>query len=185
MKPIFFETAEAFRQWLMKHHATASELHVGFYRKGSGKSGMTYLEAVEEALCFGWIDGVVRRVDDTSYAHRFTPRKPKSIWSLTNVAHVDRLTKAGRMQDAGLKAFAARTDDRTGIYSFEQPARSLPRKYEKAFRANPAAWKFFMAQAPWYRRLMIHKIGGSKQEATRERWLEKVIKASAAGKRVE
>ncbi|MEO6005448.1 MAG: YdeI/OmpD-associated family protein [Opitutus sp.] len=185
MKPIFFETAAAFRRWLMQHHATEKELQVGFHRRGSGKPGMTYAEAVDEALCFGWIDGVVRKIDDTSYTHRFTPRKLTSIWSLTNVAHVDRLTKAGRMQEAGLKAFAVRTEKRTGVYSFEQPPKILPRKYAQVIRANPAAWKFFMAQAPWYRRLMIHKIVGAKQEATRQRWLERVISASVAGRRIE
>jgi uncharacterized protein YdeI (YjbR/CyaY-like superfamily) len=145
---------------------------------------LTYAEAVDEALCFGWIDGVIRKLDDVSYTHRFTPRKSKSIWSLTNVRHIDRLTKAGKMHPAGLKAFAARIEKATGVYAFEQPARALPGKYEKVFRANPAAWEFFQAQAPWYRRLIIHKIVSAKQEATRLRWLQRAITESAAGRRI-
>ena len=181
----FFSSAAEFRRWLEKHHADTTELQVGFYRKSSGRSGLTYAEAVDEALCFGWIDGVVRKLDDVSYTHRFTPRKPRSIWSLTNVRHVERLTKEGRMRPAGLKAFVARTAKATGVYSFEQPAQSLPAKYEKQFRANQGAWAFFSAQAPWYRRLLTHKIVTAKQEATRLRWLKRAIEESAAGRRIQ
>ena len=179
-----FASAAAFRHWLARHHATATELHVGFYKKSSDRGGLTYSEAVDEALCFGWIDGVVRKLGADTYTHRFTPRKPRSIWSNVNVGHVARLTAAGRMHAAGLAAFAARTASKTGIYSFETRAKKLPPACEKKFRANRKAWTFFTAQAPWYQRLAIHKIVSPKQEPTRERWLARVIAASAAGRRL-
>ena len=185
MKVTHFNTAAVFRRWLEQHHATATELQVGFYKKDSGKGGMTYQEAVDEALCFGWIDGIVRKIDAVSYTHRFTPRKPRSIWSNVNVAHVARLTAAGRMHPTGLKAFAARIEKKTGIYAFEQKQpQVLPPACLKQFKANKKAWAFFTAQAPWYQRLIIHKIAGAKQEATRERWLARAITASAVGKRL-
>lgn len=185
MTPIFFKTAAEFRRWLEKHHATATELFVAFYRKNSGKTGLTYAEAIDEALCYGWIDGVMRKIDDVSYSHRFTPRTPRSIWSRVNVGHAERLIKEGRMQPSGLKTFSARNEKRTGFYSFEQPAKVLPENFEKEFRANAAAWKFFTAQAPWYQRLMTHKMVSPKQESTRRRWLARVITESASGRRIE
>src|SRR4051812_2816825 len=180
----FFKSAAEFRAWLLQHHAQEKQLQVGFYRKGSGRGGLTYAEAVDEALCFGWIDGVVRKLDDVSYTHRFTPRTSTSIWSLVNVAHVKRLKEAGRMHAAGLKAFAARSEKRTGVYSFEQPAKTLSADDEKRFRAEAGAWQFFSAQPPGYRRLMIHKIVSAKREGTRQRWLERIISESAAGRRI-
>lgn len=161
-------------------------MHVGFYKKASGRGGLTYQEAVDEALCFGWIDGIIRRIDSESYQHRFTPRKPGSIWSLTNVGHVERLTKAGRMHAAGLAAFAARTRAKTGIYSFENKSGStkLPARYETPFRTNRSAWEFFQAQSPAYRRNAIHRVTRPKQEPTRERWLTRLIESSAAGRRL-
>lgn len=183
--PRFFPSAAAFRHWLEEHHATATELLVGFYKKGAAKSGLTYREAVEEALCFGWIDGVTRRLDEERYQQRYTPRRRGSIWSKVNVAHVERLTREGRMHAAGLAAFAARDPRKTGVYSFEQEAlATLPPAYARRFKANATAWKFFQAQARWYRRLILHKIARSKRAATRERWLERAIAASAAGKRL-
>jgi uncharacterized protein YdeI (YjbR/CyaY-like superfamily) len=183
---IHFPAQAKFRGWLLKNHDKASEIFVGFYRKDTGLGGMTYKEAVEEALCFGWIDGVMRKVDDVSYAQRFTPRKPVSNWSNINVAHVQRLTAEGRMHPAGLAAFNVRRADRTGIYSFERAeAAKLPPAFAKRFKANQKAWEFFNAQPPGYRRLMTHKIVSGKQEATRERWLAKVIAASARGRRIE
>ena len=182
---VHFATAAAFRRWLERNHATALELQVGFYKLASGRGGMTYKEAVDEALCFGWIDGIIKRVDAESFTHRFTPRKADSHWSHVNVANVTRLTAAGRMHAAGLAAFAARSPAKTGIASYEQPAKELPIAFEREFRSHAPAWSFFMAQAPWYRRLAIHKIVTPKQTATRERWLKKVIAASAAGRRFQ
>jgi len=186
MNVTHFATAADFRRWLQENHATATEFQVGFYKKSSGKGGMTYADAVDEALCFGWIDGVVRNFDADSYTHRFTPRQPGSIWSNVNVGHVARLTDAGRMHAAGLVAFAARTRAKTGIYSFENknpPA--LPVAYERIFRANKKAWVFFSAQPPGYRRLALHKVTSPKQPETRERWLARLIAASAAGRRLD
>jgi uncharacterized protein YdeI (YjbR/CyaY-like superfamily) len=182
---VHFDSAAAFRRWLEKNHATAAELQVGFHKKASGRGGLTYLEAVDEALCFGWIDGIVRKVDADTFTHRFTPRRKGSHWSNVNVRHVARLTAAGRMHPAGLAAFAARSADKTGVASYEQPAKKLPPAVEKKFRADAEAWAFFSAQAPWYRRLAIHKIVSPKQPATRERWLERIIAASAAGQRFQ
>jgi len=182
--PVPFASAADFRHWLEKNHATSPELLVGFYRKASGKGGLTYPDAVDELLCFGWIDGVKRRVDDERYTHRITPRRPGSTWSLVNVRHVERLTKAGRMHSAGEKVFAARRADKTGIYSFENRPQKLPAAYEELFRAQPKAWTFFMAQPPGYRRLVIFKMVSAKQEATRQRWLARVIAESAKGRRM-
>jgi uncharacterized protein YdeI (YjbR/CyaY-like superfamily) len=184
MKVVHFASAADFRRWLEKNHATATEFQVGFYKKASGRGGLSYKEAVDEALCFGWIDGIVRKIDADSFTHRFTPRRSGSIWSNVNVAHVARLTAAGKMHAAGHAAFAARSAARTGIYSFEKDAQKLPPAFEKKFRANAPAWTFFRAQAPWYQRLIVHKIVGAKQEATRLRWLERAIADSAAGRRV-
>ena len=184
MNVTHFPSAAAFRRWLEANHATTTELQVGFYKKASGKGGLTYAEAVDEALCFGWIDGIIRKLDEHSYTHRFTPRRPGSIWSLVNVGHVKRLTKAGKMHAAGLKAYAARQEKKVGIYSFERPAEALPPAYEKKFRANRKAWAFFSAQPPGYRRLLLHKVVSPKQAATRERWLARLIAESAAGRRI-
>lgn len=184
MNVTHFSSAAEFRSWLATHHATAAELQVGFYKKASGKGGLTYAEAIDEALCFGWIDGIVRKIDEHSYTHRFTPRRPGSIWSLVNVRHVARLTKAGRMHAAGLAAFAKRDKKKTGLYSFENRPKKLPPAFEKKFRANTKAWLFFNTQPPGYRRLAIFKVVSPKQEATRERWLARVIADSAAGRRV-
>lgn len=186
MKPTFFPNSAAFRRWLEKNHRHATELWVGFYKKGAAKTGITYTEAVEEALCFGWIDGIVKRIDADSYTHRFTPRKPQSIWSNRNVSHVARLTAAGHMHASGLAAFAARQTARTGIYAFEaKTPPTLPAAYQKAFRAVPSAWDFFSAQPPGYRRLALWRVISAKLETTRLRRLERLIAASAAGKRLE
>ena len=184
MKVVHFTSALQFRRWLEQNHATATELQVGFYRKGSGKDGMTYQESVDEALRFGWIDGIVRKLDAVRYTHRFTPRRPGSIWSNINVANVARLTAAGKMSAAGLAAFALRDPKRTGTASFENRARKLPPACLRQFKADKKAWAHFSAQAPWYRRLIIHKIVTAKQETTRARWLARAITASAAGQRL-
>jgi uncharacterized protein YdeI (YjbR/CyaY-like superfamily) len=184
MKAAHFASASDFRRWLEKNHATTAELQVGFYKKASGRGGLTYHEAVTEALCFGWIDGIVRRLDAARFTHRFTPRRPGSTWSNVNVAHVARLTAAGKMHAAGLAAFAARRAAKTGIYSFEQGAQKLPPSCERKFRAHTRAWSFFSDQAPWYQRLIIHKIVSARREATRLRWLDRAIAESAAGRRI-
>src|SRR5215216_5260336 len=166
MKPKFFSSPAQFRQWLEQNHDRETELLVGFHKKSSGKKSVTYNEALDEALCFGWIDGVRRNLNETSYTIRFTPRKAKSIWSLVNVKHVERLQKEGRMQSAGLAAFARRDPKRTGVYAFETEPHKLAPAYEKRFRQNKTAWKFFQEQPPYYKKLLIFRIMSAKKEET-------------------
>jgi uncharacterized protein YdeI (YjbR/CyaY-like superfamily) len=184
-KIVHFSSSEEFRKWLAKNHAAATELFVGFYKTTSGKKGATYAQALDEALCFGWIDGVRRSIDLDSYMIRFTPRKPKSIWSLVNVRHVGRLQKAGKMAEPGLKAFALREKQRTGIYSFEQKRPGLSAKFKKLFRANAAAWEFFVKQAPWYQRTAGYWVSSAKQQETRLRRFAKLVEVSANGQRLD
>jgi uncharacterized protein YdeI (YjbR/CyaY-like superfamily) len=172
-----------FRKWLEKNHAKETELLVGFYKKDSGKPSVTYPEALDEALCFGWIDGVRRSFGGDAYTIRFTPRKPKSIWSNVNVRHVERLKKEGRMAPPGLKAYELKDPKRTGIYSFENRPRELAPAYEKEFRANKKAWEFFEKQPAGYKRLMVYRVMEAKQEETRQRRLDQLIEASAKGVR--
>ncbi len=180
-----FRTPAAFRQWLKQHHDSADELPVLFFKKDSGRGGITYAEALHEALCYGWIDGVRKGVDADSYTIRFTPRKPRSIWSRVNVGHVERLIREGRMQPAGLKAFAAREQGRTGVYSFEnRPDRFSP-ELERPFKAANSAWAFFQAQPPGYRRIVTWWVISAKKPETRQKRLARLIEVSAAGRRVD
>lgn len=181
MKPTFFSSPEKFRAWLQRNHDRESELLVGFHKKSSGKKSVTYAEALDEALCFGWIDGVRKNLDETSYTIRFTPRKPKSIWSNINVNHVERLKKEGRMHAAGLEAYARRDPKRTGIYAFENEPRQLSPAYEKTFRQNEKAWKFFETMAPSLKKVSIHWIMSAKKEETQLRRLKHVIENSEKG----
>jgi len=184
-RPTFFATPAQFRAWLARHHATGKELLVGFYKTGSGKPSMTWPQSVDEALCFGWIDGVRRSLGDDVYTIRFTPRKTTSIWSAINVAKVAALTKKGKMREAGLRAFATRTAAKTGVYSFERnDAAKLTASQEKTLRANRKAATFFDAQPPWYQRTAIHWVISAKREETRARRLGQLIADSAAGKRI-
>ena len=185
MKPRFFATPSAFRTWLEKHHETAPELLVGFYKKGTGKPSITWPESVDEALCVGWIDGVRRSLGDEAYTIRFTPRRATSIWSAVNIARVAELTKLGRMRPAGLAAFERRTAKKSIVYSYEQKdATALDAKYEKSFRGNKVAWAFFSSQANWYRRNTIRWVMTAKAEETRLRRLAQLIAASAEERRL-
>lgn len=184
MKPTFFKTPADFRSWLEKHHARADELLVGFYKKESGKPSITWPESVDEALCFGWIDGVRRRIDDIRYSIRFTPRRRGSIWSNVNTRRVAELIKDKRMRPSGAKAFEARDPKKTGIYSFERETATLPAEFEKAFRANTKAWKFWEAQPPGYRRLAAYFVTSAKRDETRRRRLDVLIRDSARGSRL-
>src|SRR5437870_2815812 len=175
MKVTYFTSPSQFRRWLDRYHDKESELWVGFHKKHSGKPSITYNEALDEALCFGWIDGVRKSVNDTSYSIRFTPRRAKSIWSLVNIRHVERLKKLGRMKPSGLKAFAARDEKRSGIYSFENAPRKLDAAYEKKFKANKKAWAFFQSQPPGYQRIATFFVMSAKQEDTRVRRLDRLI----------
>jgi uncharacterized protein YdeI (YjbR/CyaY-like superfamily) len=184
MKPRFFRTAAAFRRWLAAHHATERELLVGFYKKASGKPGISYQEAVDEALCFGWIDGVKKRVDEERYTHRFTPRKAVSTWSLVNTRRVGDLMALGRMAAAGIAAFERRDPKKTGIYSFENRPTTFDLALARAFKADAAAWTFFRAQPPGYQRLMTFWVMSAKQPETRQRRLAVLVKHSVEGKRI-
>lgn len=178
--PYFFETPAKFRAWLRKNHAKASELWVGYRRKDSGRKSITWPESVDEALCHGWIDGIRKRIDAESYAIRFTPRKPTSIWSAVNLGRVQVLIAEGRMQPAGMKAFEARREDRTAIYAFERKtAPELTPEETKTFRANAKAWTFFQSQPPGYRRLSLHWIVSAKRPETRTKRLATLIADSA------
>jgi uncharacterized protein YdeI (YjbR/CyaY-like superfamily) len=185
MKPKFFATPARFRAWLEAHHAKQTELLVGFYKKGSGKPSITWPESVDEALCFGWIDGVRRSLGDDAYTIRFTPRRPKSIWSAVNVARVAELEQLGKMAPRGLRAFAARTPERTGVYSFERHAAAkLTPAQDRQLRANRKAAAFLDAQPPWYRRATTHWVISAKREETRARRLAHLIRDSAAGRTI-
>ncbi len=185
MEPKFFETPAAFRAWLDENHQTSKELIVGFYKRASGKKSITWPESVDEALCFGWIDGVRHSLGDVAYAIRFTARKSISNWSAINVARVAELTKLERMRPAGLRAFEARKPEKTGIYAFERKKTAkLTIAEQTRLRANRKAAAFFDAQPPWYRRTVIHWVISAKRAETRERRLSILIRDSAAGRTV-
>ena len=180
----FFETPADLRTWFRVHHRSADELWVGFYRKGSGRVSVTWPEAVDEALCFGWIDGIRKRLDGESYTNRFTPRRKRSTWSAVNIARVGVLTKEKRMRPAGLAAFAARTENRSGIYAYEQRRDRLEEPYAGILKKNSRAWEFFQAQPPSYRKIIGWWIVSAKKEETRLARLRKLIAISARGERV-
>ncbi len=185
MKPLYFATPAKFRAWLEANHESEKELLVGFYKVGSGKPSITWPESVDEALCFGWIDGVRRSLGAEAYTIRFTPRKATSIWSANNVGRVRELEKQKRIRPAGLRAFAARKAEKTGVYSFEraEPARLLPAE-DKKLSANRKAAAFFESQPPWYRRAALHWVTSAKRDETRERRLAQLIACSAAGRTI-
>ncbi len=182
--PKFFRSAAEFRKWLERHHASAPFLWIGYWKKDASRKGIAYLEAVDEALCFGWIDGLVKGIDAERYKQRFSPRKPGSIWSTINIGKVKALEAAGRMTDAGRAAYEGRDTKRTGVYSFENRGVTLAAAYEKRFRARRKGWAFFDRQPPGYRRLMAFWVMSAKREETRESRLERLIAASADERRL-
>jgi uncharacterized protein YdeI (YjbR/CyaY-like superfamily) len=184
LKPKFFRTPANFRTWLKKNHATATELWVEFYKKDSGKPSIRWPESVDQALCFGWIDGIRKRVDETSYRIRFTPRRRGSIWSAINIKRATELVRQKQMQPAGLEAFAARIENKSGIYSYEQRSTELNEPYAKRLKKNKAAWNFFRTQPPSYRKMIGWWIISAKREKTRMARLTKLITESAKGKRL-
>lgn len=184
--PKFFPTPEELRAWLEEFHLVENELWVGFYKKSSGKPSITWPQAVDALLCFGWIDGIRKSVDETRYVIRVTPRKSKSIWSAINIGRVAELGKLGLMRPAGLKAFEARTDDRSAIYSYEQrKSAKLPPQFDRQFRGNKKAWEFFRAQAPSYQRVAIFWVTNAKKQETRAKRLERLMRDSERGKRLD
>lgn len=184
LKPKFFKTPSDFRKWLAAHHHSETELWVGFYKKDSGKASITWPQSVDEALCFGWIDGIRKNIDEVSYKIRFTPRKQRSTWSAVNIKRVGELTEQGLVQEAGLKAFAARQENKSGIYSYEQRSPELPAQYAKRLKKNAAAWKFFQTQPPSYRKAVNWWVVSAKQEETSLKRLDKLIDDSAEGRRI-
>lgn len=184
MNPIFFSTPSAFRNWLSKNHKKAKELLVGFYKVGTGKPSMTWSESVDEALCFGWIDGVRKSIDGESYTIRFSPRKVTSIWSTVNLKKMKVLIKKGLMQEAGLNIYHKRNKQRTKLYTHEKDPVVLDDAYERKFKASKKAWKFFQSIAPSYQRVAINWVMSAKQEETRKNRLQKLIESSAAGKKL-
>lgn len=181
---IFFKTQDQFRVWLEQHHEKETELIVGYYKVGTGKPSMTWSESVDQALCFGWIDGVRRSIDEESYSIRFTPRRSKSIWSAVNIRKVEELTKAGLMKPAGLKIFNEWKDKKSANYSYENDILTLDPDYEKQFKDDKAAWEFFTKQAPSYRKAIINWIMSAKQEKTRQQRLDKAINASGMNQKI-
>lgn len=184
MNPKFFRTPEHFRTWLEKNHATATELWVGFYTKDSGKRSITWPESVDQALCFGWIDGIRKRIDEISYQIRFTSRRRGSIWSAINIKRAEELVRLKQMQPSGLEAFAARIENKSGIYSYEQRSTELTLPYAKLLKNNEAASNFFEKQPPSYRKMIGWWIISAKKEETRMARLAKLISESAKGKRL-
>jgi uncharacterized protein YdeI (YjbR/CyaY-like superfamily) len=183
--PQFFALPAEFRDWLEQHHASEQELWVGFYKKGSGKPSITWPESVDEALCYGWIDGIRKSIDADSYMIRFTPRKTRSIWSAVNIKRVEDLKSQGRMKPEGLRAYEARSEERTAVYSFEQKEPvQLSESYVEQFRANGKAWDYFQAQAPWYQKASIHWVTSAKKEETRLKRLAVLIEDSEQGRTI-
>jgi uncharacterized protein YdeI (YjbR/CyaY-like superfamily) len=180
----YFRSAAEFRAWLKRHHATDREVYVGFYKKASGRKGITSSEALDEALCFGWIDGVRHGVDEERYTNRFSPRTPNSYWSNVNIARAKALIEAGRMQPAGLASFERRDEKRTRTYSFEQANPVLSRAEAATFRKNRAAWSFWQAQPPGYRKTATWWVVSAKRDETRKRRLATLIEHSASGERL-
>jgi uncharacterized protein YdeI (YjbR/CyaY-like superfamily) len=182
---IYFASPAEFRAWLEEHHKSASEVWIGYWKKHTGKPSLTWSQAVDEALCFGWIDGVLRRVDEERHVQRFSPRKPTSNWSAINIDKVDRLRAEGRMRPAGEAAFARRRADEPGAYSYEERHKAaLEPEHEERFRANAAAWEFWSASSPSYRAMATWWVVSAKRPDTRERRLTTLIEDSAAGRRI-
>lgn len=180
----FFRTATAFRRWLCAHCLQPKSLLVGFNYKSSGRGGLTYPEALDEALCHGWIDGMRRRLDSDRYSIRFSPRRQGSIWSRVNVRHFARLRAAGRVHPHGLAVFLARPKAKTGSYSYEKRPDKFPGGLEKTFRASRRPWAFWLDQPPGYRRALIHWVSTAKLPATQERRLQRLIDACRTGRRL-
>jgi uncharacterized protein YdeI (YjbR/CyaY-like superfamily) len=184
MEPIFFASPAEFRTWMEKNHEQETELLVGYHKKHTGTPSLTWAESVDVALCFGWIDGIRKSIDDTAYTIRFTPRKARSIWSNVNIKRVGELTEMGLMQPAGLKAFEARTADRSGVYSAEQGDIQLDEASEAALKANEKAWTFFDTQAKTYKKAVIWWIISAKKPETKAKRLAQLIEESASEKRI-
>ena len=185
MIPLFFKNPASLRSWFEKNHENAKELWIGYYKKSSGKESMTWMESVEVAICFGWIDGIRVSVDEDSYANRFTPRKHKSSWSLRNIKTANKLVAEGKMHPAGMKAFQRRSEQNSEVYSFEQQKIALSDEFEQLFMKNIRAWTFYTSQPPSYRRTSAYWIMSAKQEKTRLKRLNDLIIDSENGRKIK
>ena len=183
-EPLFFAGPKDFRAWLKVHHQIRAELWVGFYKKASAKRSLTWPESVDEALCFGWIDGIRKGLDSLSYIIRFSPRQKRSVWSEINIKRVEVLLDEGRMEAAGLRAFQARRENTTGVYSYEQRLDQLPEPYQGSLKKNKAAWSFFQSQPPSYRKQISWWVISAKKEETQHKRLQKAIETFARGERL-
>ena len=183
-EPQFFKNGAELRKWFAKNHDKATELWLGYYKTDTGKPSVTWPESGDEALCFGWIDGVRKSLGEESYMIRFTKRKPASIWSAVNIAKVEALKKAGLMMPEGLAAYEKLKEHKSAIYTYEKEASELSKEYIKLFKADKAAWAYFEQQAPWYRKQMIHRVMDAKQAATRDKRMAKLIQYSREQKRM-
>ncbi|MBA3832700.1 MAG: YdeI/OmpD-associated family protein [Chthoniobacterales bacterium] len=184
MDPLFFPEPNDLRKWFRQNHTKADELWLGYHKRGSDKPSITWPESVDEALCVGWIDGIRKSLSHDSYTIRFTPRRRGSIWSAVNIRRMEMLANEGRMRPEGLRAFAARRENKSGIYSYEQRRAELEEPYQSLLRKNKAAWEFFQAQPPSYRKTIGWWVVSAKQEETRQRRLRTLIEESARGKRL-
>jgi uncharacterized protein YdeI (YjbR/CyaY-like superfamily) len=184
MKVVYFRTPAELRKWFEKHHQTQTELQVGYYKKDSGKQSITWPESVAQALCFGWIDGIRRSIDHDSYTIRFTPRKRTSIWSAINIKMAEQLIADELMRPAGLEAYQARRENKSGIYAYEQRTAEIPEPYLSQLKKNKAAYDFFASQPASYRKQLSWWIVSAKKEETRLSRLKKLITESAAGRRL-
>ena len=184
-EPVFFVSPFSFRKWLEKNHSKAKELLVGFYKVNSGKQSITWSESVDEAICFGWIDGLRKSIDAESYSIRFTPRKAGSIWSKINIQKVENLPKQGLMHPAGIAAFEKREAHKSAVYSYEKAPENLSPDFLKKFKSNKKAWMFFQTMAPSYQRTATHWVMSAKQEVTKSKRLDELIKDSEAGKKIK
>ncbi|HRN25866.1 MAG: YdeI/OmpD-associated family protein [Ignavibacteriaceae bacterium] len=182
---VFFPTQKDLRKWFEKNHKKEKELFAGYYKVSSGKPSITWSQSVDEAICFGWIDGIRRGVDDESYCIRFTPRNPKSNWSAINIKKVEELTKLGLMKPEGLTAFSFRKDEKSEIYSYENPAIEFDKSFLRKFKSNKKAWEYFQSSAPSYKKITTRWVMSAKQEPTRLKRLEELITDSAAGKKIK
>lgn len=182
--PLFFDSADRFGAWLEVHHESATELRVGFHKKETGRPTLTWVESVQQALCYGWIDGIRKRIDEHAYTIRFSRRKPGSIWSAVNVRHVEALLRDGRMRPAGLRAYEARRENKSTIYSYEQRSVELPAPYARVLKQNAAARRFFESQPPGYRRTAMWWIVSARKEETRMKRLAVLLGHSARGERL-
>lgn len=180
----FFPTPKDFRKWFEKNHDKKAELWVGFYKKGTGKPSITWPESVDQALCFGWIDGIRKTIDEEAYKIRFTPRRARSIWSAVNIKRMGELMEEKLVHQTGLDAFARRDEERSRIYAYERASIPLSDEYEAIFQKNKKAWEFFESQPPSYKKPVLSWIASAKQEETRMRRLQTLIKDSENGERI-